>query len=63
MLYPLKTIDEDGEVLINPKFIVRIYQTKGKVSLCDGSVLRVGPSDLERLILRLESSAEMPAGY
>ena len=54
-MYSLKTIDEDGEVLVNLKYIVRIYKTKGRVSLCDGSVLRVGPSDLDRLLMRLES--------
>ena len=55
-MYSLKTIDEDGEVLVNLKYIVRIYKTKGRVSLCDGSVLRVGPSDLDRLLMRLETT-------
>ena len=52
-MYTLRTLDGD-EVLVNVRQIVRIYRGKDKVSFSDGSVLRVGPADMARLVAHVD---------
>ena len=61
-MYELKTLDEDT-VLVNLSQVVRIYKNKDKVTFSDGSVLRVGPSDMARLFAAIENYGNVEASY
>ena len=51
--YTIRTLDGD-DLLVNTNEIVRIYKMKNKVTFSDGSVVRVGTAELDRLIGAVE---------
>jgi hypothetical protein len=57
-MHELKTLDGDT-VLVSLNHIVRIYRNKDKVTFADGSVVRVGPSEMARLVAAWEGSGVM----